>query len=741
MAMAIPYRTLQANFNGGEISPRMLGRSDLVVYSKSLKSCVNMIPYVQGGITRRIGTYFAASVKTPANYTRLVKFQFSTIQQYALEFGNQYFRIYRNRGRVESPPGTPVEVVTPYTTADLAQLKFTQSADTLYIFHPNYQTRKVTRTSDTSWTIATVVWKDGPWMPVNTGTTTLSPSAATGTITITASAPVFAATDVGRLVRIRNGGPNTWGNATITAFTSSTSVTATVNSNFAGTTASAVWRLGAFSDTTGYASCGVFHQQRLFLAGTNASPQTIWGSVTADFENFRPTQPDNTVNDDDGLSFTLSTDKVDAIHWLASYKVLLIGTEGGVHTLSSGNNSAYQPITPTNVAVRLENGFGVADLLRPAIVGNSILYLQRDNQSVRELLYDIGIDGYVSTPINLTAEHITQPSVTDFDFQFTRQQIGWMVRSDGVLVSLNYEKSQQVFGYSRHSIGGSGVVESVVVLDTPDGLSSDVWCVVRRGSRRDIEYMGDEFQPQYNGQASALFLDSALTYDGYYAATLTPGATTGTGVTFTASASVFTSADVGKEIRSGSGRAIVTAQAGTTLTADITAAFASTSAIAQGDWSLATNSFSGATHLANQVCGVMGDGATLPDVTVSAGGAFTTDRRYSKLHVGYEYRSSFISLPLDSQPTTQGMERRTRRLSFRVENSLGLKVVMGDGNVDTLLRRTGGDPSGVAPPLFTGVTEKDYGGNYDKEQEIEVFQDDGQPLTVLFMVQEGSYGG
>lgn len=739
--MAIPYRILQANFNGGEISPLMLGRSDLAVNAKSLRSSVNMLPYVQGGIGRRTGTYFVGSVKTPANYTRLVRFQFSTIQQYALEFGNQYFRIYRNRGRVESPPGTPVEVVTPYTTADLVQLKFTQSADTLYIFHPSYQTRKVTRTSDTSWTITTVAWKDGPWGPVNTTATTLQPSAASGTITITASAATFAATDVGRLVRIRNGGPNTWGSATITAFTNSTTVTATVNENFAGTTASSTWRLGALSDTTGYASCGVFHQQRLFVAGTTSQPQTIWGSVTADFENFRPTQPDNSVNDDDGFSFTLATDKVDAIHWLTSYKVLLIGTEGGVHTLSGGNNSAYQPITPSNASVRLENAFGVADSVRPAVVGNSVLYIQRDNQVVRELLYDIGIDGYVSTPVNLVAEHITQPSITDFDFQFARQQVGWMVRSDGVLISMLYERSQQVAGYVRHTIGGGGAVESLVVLDTPGGLSSDVWCIVRRGSRRDIEYIGDDFQPQFNGQASALHFDSALTYDGYYDATLTPGATSGTGVTFTASSSVFTASDVGAEIRSGDGVAVITAQAGTTATANITSDFASTSAIASGSWSVARNSFSGASHLASQSCGVIGDGASLPNVTVSGSGTFSTERKYSKLHVGYTYTSSISLLPLESQPTTQGMFRRTSRLYFRVQNSLGLKVRMSDGFVDTLIRRTSGDAMGIAPPLFTGIVDKDYGGNYDKEQTIEIFQDDGQPLTILFVVQEGSYGG
>jgi len=400
--MVTPYRSLQANFNGGEISPKMLGRSDLVVYGKAMKECVNMQAYVQGGITRRVGTTFVASVKTPANYTRLVTFEFSTIQQYVLEFGDLYFRIYRARGRVESPPGTPVEVVTPWATADLAELKFTQSADTLYVFHPDYATRKITRTSDTSWTISTVSFKDGPWLATNATTTTLTPSATSGSgVTVTASASTFVSTDVGRQIRIRNGGSNTWGWATITAFTSATQVTVTVEGDFGGTGASSTWRLGALSATTGYASCGVFHQQRLYVAATINNPQTVWGSVTADFENFRPTQTDNTVNDDDGFSFTLATDKVNGIRFLVSFKVLVIGTSGSIHTLSAGNNNAYNPVTPTNVAVREEAAFGVAEYVRPQIVGNSVLMIQSDNQTVREIYYDVGIDVYKSVPISL----------------------------------------------------------------------------------------------------------------------------------------------------------------------------------------------------------------------------------------------------------------------------------------------------------------------------------------------------
>ena len=61
----------------------------------------------------------------------------------------------------------PVEVVTPYTTSNLDDLFITQSADVIFIAHPDHAPRELKRTGDTTWTISALSLKDGPYLPVN----------------------------------------------------------------------------------------------------------------------------------------------------------------------------------------------------------------------------------------------------------------------------------------------------------------------------------------------------------------------------------------------------------------------------------------------------------------------------------------------------------------------------------------------------------------------------------------------
>jgi len=209
------------SFTGGELSPRLFGRTKLQRYDQAAKVMENFLVQPHGGLTRRPGTRFVREVKTSANQTRLIPFQFNVEQSYILEFGDQYFRVYKDGGIVVSS-GVPVEFTTPYRTADLTELKFAQTADIMYLVHPDYQPRKITRTGHTTWTITTVDLARGPMGDTNATSTTLTASGRSGSVTITASANTFASTDVGRLVKLHEGF------AKITSYTSATSVDATV---------------------------------------------------------------------------------------------------------------------------------------------------------------------------------------------------------------------------------------------------------------------------------------------------------------------------------------------------------------------------------------------------------------------------------------------------------------------------------------------------------------------------------
>lgn len=139
-------------WNAGEFSPRMVARVDFNKYDNAASLLENLLPLPQGGLTRRPGSRFVAEAKDSSTLAILIPFQFSTEQAYMLEFGDQYIRVYRNQGQVLSG-GSPVEIASPYLEADLYELKFAQSADVMWLVHPNYKPKKLSRTSHTAWTL------------------------------------------------------------------------------------------------------------------------------------------------------------------------------------------------------------------------------------------------------------------------------------------------------------------------------------------------------------------------------------------------------------------------------------------------------------------------------------------------------------------------------------------------------------------------------------------------------------
>ena len=191
---------IQPSFAGGEISPTTYGRVDLAKYAVALRSCKNFIVRQYGGIENRPGTQFIAAAKYADRACRLIPFQFSTVQTYALEFGDGYMRVFKDGGQVLTSANAIYELATPYAAADLFDLKYTQSADVMTICHPSYAPRELRRYAHDNWQIAEVVTKNGPFEDINvTDTTTVYASAETGSVTLTASAAIFGTEQVGKL--------------------------------------------------------------------------------------------------------------------------------------------------------------------------------------------------------------------------------------------------------------------------------------------------------------------------------------------------------------------------------------------------------------------------------------------------------------------------------------------------------------------------------------------------------------
>ena len=172
---------LQANMTRGEATPYIHARADTEHYAACLQLARNVIVMRYGGVTRVPGSLYQGAAKNANKVSRFIRFEFNRSQVYAIEAGDLYFRFWTAAGRIEDPPGTPVEVVTPYAEADLKYLRVRQLGDVVYIWCRKaaggaYQPRTLTRNSETSWTLALHNTKAGPFLREDTSGVTLTPA-------------------------------------------------------------------------------------------------------------------------------------------------------------------------------------------------------------------------------------------------------------------------------------------------------------------------------------------------------------------------------------------------------------------------------------------------------------------------------------------------------------------------------------------------------------------------------------
>ena len=656
------------NFTAGELSPRLDGRNDLGKYASGCKTLQNMVVYPHGSAARRSGTTFVAEVKDSTKKTRLIPFEFSTTQTYILEFGNQYIRFYKNNGVITSS-GSPYEIATPYLEADLPNLKFAQSADVMYICHPNYSIRKLSRTAHTSWTITEVPFDNGPFLDHNTSETTLTASATTGNaITITASVITginnntgFQSTDVGRLVHLGTGK----GHAEITSITSTTVVVAEVLEALSGTTATADWSLGAWSETTGYPSTVSFYEQRLVFAGSKSNPQTLWFSKSGDYENFDENYH-GTIADDDAITYTIASNQVNAIRFLSATRTLIVGTVGGEFSVSGGGTD--DPVTPTNILIKKQSNHGCANI-DAVPVGNVTLFLQRAKRKIRELAYNYDVDGYVAPDMTILAEHISESGISNMSYQQEPNQIIWCVREDGKLVGLTYQREQQVVAWHHHIFGGSfgashAVCESIATIPT-DEKEYQTWVIIKRTisgtTKRYIEYINN-FDFDETDNSTFNFLDSSLSYSGSPTTTIT-----------------------------------------------------------------------GLSHLNGQTVAVLADGATHPNRTVSSGSITLSRLSSKvKVGLPYTSVLQTMRIDAGSQDgTSQAKTKRIYDVAIRLYESIGVEVGPSLSNMEEIPFRSSANNMDEAIPVFTGDKSVEFRGNYETDGYIFVRQTQPLPLTIL----------
>ncbi len=514
----MPDRIVQTAFNGGEFGPLARDRADLDAYFQGAEILENLFPLVEGAIRRRPGFELVAEVKNHADRVRLLDFVKSNEDAVLIEAGPIYFRYYGGGGMARIMDGiTIVETATPYDAATLETLYWSQSADVLFITTTlaTIAPRALRRFSDINWSLIEYPTKFGPFLARNDAGGTLNPSGVTGSISIVASGPLFAAGHVGARFRFwqpglgipyqkwlpekavtlndlwefagnvylalntgttsnqppvhesgtvadraSGAGVISWtyqhdlsGSAVITSVVDAVTANATVEERLPTDLATANWAEGAFSGVQGFPRLVGVYEQRLFFASTLSQPDTLFLSRT---EGYNANEAD--------FKPSKGNDQVDDDHaivrTLADNEVntpaWAIADEQLILGTARGliriaGPSLDEAITPNGASARRIPGS------KPA--GRGVLPVTADDAILyvsigARRLYEY-LPGNPVRTLNIRASHVGASPIRQMTWCGEPWSRLFALDAAGALWCLVYERTEGVIAWSRVIVGGA----------------------------------------------------------------------------------------------------------------------------------------------------------------------------------------------------------------------------------------------------------------------------------------------
>lgn len=691
MGMKIPFNS----FVTGEIDESLSARYDLAKYKPACRVMKNFLVELHGNARRRPGTYFLEDLGSDSV---LVPFQFSSdpAQCLVMIFSNLKVRFATTAGVIKVG-GVPVEIATPYSAADLLTLSYAQSGDVVYLAHRNHALRTLSRTSATSFSLATVSFDPAIAAPTITSVTfTSGPDASS-------SAPPANFTLRYKVTAVNANGEESYSSATGSTATARhpsdwilgdkvTIVVGTVadateylvyreeggyfglvgvivapDTSFidvkytAQTSKTPFEAKNPFADNN-HPGIVTFHEQRLVLGGAALSPQTVYASQTGNYKGFFKRSP---LLDDDPYEFTLASGSIDAINWMASFGELLLGTGSAEYQMTGGN----EPVTPSNVQVKAQSYWGSAQL-HPLIIGNSILHVQKQGAHVRDLFYSLEKDGYAGNDLTVLTPHLFEGyTLRQWAYQQAPNSVIWVVRNDGALLALTYMKEHDIWAWSRHDTDGQYRSICSITGEFEDNL----FMVVKRTIGGETKYYLELMQQKWiaeDGIEDAFFVDCGLSYYGTPATTI-----------------------------------------------------------------------SGLAHLEGKEVAVLADGSPVEGLTVESG-SITLPYPASVVHVGLPYTSILAPMPYEADAkdgTTLGRLRTVGLSRIRVLDTVGGRY--GSSETDLYDFAYLPDEWGAAVQPYSGDLEFSPNNQHASTSTVYITQERPLPMTIIALVLDVTYEG
>lgn len=682
---------------------------------------------------------------------------------------------------------TVFTLTTPFAAADLFELNYAQSNDVLTIVHPDYYPRDITRTDHDAWTLAEFSNSGGPFKDINAGAITVYSSATTGSVTITASAALFDAGMVGELFYIqqtaddtterweaakaitandiRRAGANYYkanttattgtyrpdwieGSSTdgdgavewdylhsgfgiveITAFGSTTSVTATVINTLpdlvigAGNT-TINWALSAWSAAEGYPSAVTYHKSRMIYGGTTQQPNGIWMSSSGLRSVFLQSNP---ILDDDAIDIFLNTNGANSVRHLISFAELIALTSASEHMINGSDNVL---LATGNVFNRVQ-GYTGASKVPPLIIDNTALFVQDMGAVVRSLQYQLDTDTFGGIDLTARSPHLFKSkTIVDWSFQRHPLSVIWVIMSDGELNGFTFMDEQKVFAWHRHDSAASAEFESVCCIREGDETAA-YFSVKRTIDGVTRRYTERAASRTFSDVKDAYFLDSGQSYDGRNTTAVTMTITGGTTwdspeeLTVTSSTAQFLATDIGNQVTFWvddiAYRLNITAFTNTSVvtavpTKALPVAF---QGVAFTDWELARDKFQPLWNIEGETVSALVDGNVMTGLTVT-NGAVTLAHPGAVVHVGLPYVADLETLDLAKAQNAGDVKAEIfniPRVFLTVQESRAVFVSTTGLNTDDTLTDTNGN-------LIFEVKQREPIDGYDAPipAETEVFE-------------------
>lgn len=475
------------------------------------------------------------------------------------------------------------------------------------------------------------------------------------------------------------------------------------------------------------------HENRLLLGATNERPSTIWGSAVGVYDLFDQIL---VARDGDAFEHEIASHRLETIRGMVSRRELLVLTSSSEWLLQGAGGGL---ITPNSVAAHPLSEHGSGDLA-PLPVGETIFFVQRKGTVPRAIVPADARQGWAARDVATLSNHLFQGhTIVDWCYAEDPWKVLWLVRDDGILLSLTYVPEHELVAWAQHEIAG-GKVEAIASI--PEGNEDAVYLIVNRDGRKYLERMASRV---INDVRDCMFLDSAVTYDGRNTDTAKTVTVTGASGDIFAEVTVtfvgVSNAAVGKTVQLDGVNIELTEDLGggvfTGVIVDPKALPASMLGVAHSDWAWARKSISGLDHLNGKTVSALADGNVIDGLTVSLGTVVLQDYA-GVVHVGLPYVSEFESLDAINE---KGRQKILKSVRVEIEGTRGGLVApaLRDTMVEMRTRLIE-DGYGVHPlrRMEADVVVSDKWGSFGR---VAVRQDKPLPMAILAIARDIEYGG